>query len=116
MNLTKRPVAAKGKKCKVCKEQFTPTRPLQSCCSVPCAIKHSQVAKEKKERLEHRVAKEKLKSRADWMREAQQSFNHYIRARDKSKGYGCISCGTFQGKENCGHYRSVGSSPELRFN
>ncbi len=114
--LNKRPVTQKGKKCKVCKQVYKPTKPLQSVCSPLCAIEHSKALKAKKEKVEHREAKEKLKSRSDWMREAQQSFNTFIRYRDNARRYGCISCGTKQGKENAGHYRSVGSSPELRFN
>ena len=41
-------------------------------------------------------------------------FNKFIRARDKDKP--CISCNkTNIKKKNAGHYRSVGGSPELRF-
>jgi hypothetical protein len=42
-------------------------------------------------------------------------FNQYIRLRDQGKG--CISCGKqLQGKYDAGHYFSVGSYPNLRFN
>jgi hypothetical protein len=64
--------------------------------------------KEKKER------KEALKTRSEWMQDLQDVFNTFIRTRDKDKP--CISCGTFTGKMNAGHYKSVGGSPELRFN
>lgn len=104
----------KTKTCKVCKVKFTPAKPLQSVCSPLCAIEHMKVAKAKKERKEHRVAREKLKSRSDWMRETQIAFNAY--RREATKHLGCISCGTLNGKANGGHYRSVGSSPETRFN
>jgi hypothetical protein len=64
--------------------------------------------KEKKERSE------RLKTRSEWMQDLQDVFNTFIRTRDKDKP--CISCGTFTGKMNAGHYKSVGGSPELRFN
>ena len=108
----------KPKKCRQCKTVFTPRIALQVVCSPSCAIAYAKVSREKKERLESRLnrkeAKEKLKSRKDWQREAQIAFNSWIRARDIGKP--CISCGSHTGKQNAGHYRSVGSSPELRFN
>jgi hypothetical protein len=65
-------------------------------------------------------AKERLKPRSDRMREAQSSFNRYIRARDMGKP--CICCGRSQGDlkiggaVDAGHYRSRGSAPGLKFN
>ncbi|WP_287278852.1 recombination protein NinG, partial [Ralstonia sp.] len=47
----------------------------------------------------------------------QQAFNSYIRARDAGKP--CISCGrplsTQPNTYDCGHYRSIGSAPHMRF-
>lgn len=115
----------KPKKCKSCREPFTPSRPLQSACGVQCAIALTNAGKEKaskareaKERAEHRVAKEKLKPRGQYMREAQAAWNRYVRARDLGKP--CASCGAMPaqkvgGTMDCSHYRSVGSSPHLRF-
>jgi len=72
-----------------------------------------------RERREIRLRKEKLKSRGDHMREAQQAFNAYIRARDQAAGHPCISSGKpldWSGNAvDAGHYRSVGSAPHLRF-
>jgi hypothetical protein len=74
----------------------------------------AETAKAKRVRKEHRAAKLKLKSRADWLRDAQAAFNRYIRLRDHDKP--CISCGrNHQGQWHAGHYRSVGACPELRF-
>lgn len=75
-------------------------------------------ARERKEaaekRKEMRAAKEKIKSRGQWAKEAQAAFNRYIRLRDADEP--CISCGRHhQGQYHAGHYRSVGSAPELRF-
>jgi len=104
----------KPKKCKCCGTEFEPFRSLQRVCSPMCAINLVSQENKKKERQETRKMREKLKSRSDWMREAQTAFNRYIRARDK--GNGCISCGRNTGaKMNAGHYLTVGGHPELRF-
>ncbi len=77
-------------------------------------IKDAAKAK-KAERANTRVAKDKLKTRADWLREAQKEFNRYIRLRDHHEP--CISCGKpHAGQYHAGHYKSVGACPELRFN
>jgi len=105
----------KDKTCKICREKFTPIRPLQSVCGFDCAIATAKKTREVKERKEHREAKLKLKSRADWLKEAQAIFNQYIRLRDEKES--CISCGRFhEGQYHAGHYRTVGANPELRFN
>ncbi len=44
---------------------------------------------------------------------AQEQFNRFIVIRDSGKP--CISCGRYL-PLSCGHYRSVGAAPELRFN
>lgn len=109
-------------KCRVCKTAFTRKRPLQVVCeNIECAIKHAESKRAKtlesharKVRKEIREQREKLKSRADWLREAQAAFNAFIRERDKDKP--CISCGRFHtGSWDAGHYRSVGAAPALRF-
>ncbi len=53
-------------------------------------------------------------SHSDWLKALQTVFNAYIRQRDHALP--CISCGTHKGQRHAGHYRSVGSTPELRFN
>lgn len=107
------------KKCRTCRELFTPFRPLQICCSAGCAIEKSQKDRVKSEQKEYREAKVKAKSRRDWLKEAQAAFNAFIRARDHAKP--CVSCGrthvewTSGGAWDCGHYLGVGAYPELRF-
>jgi hypothetical protein len=114
------------KRCKVCREKFTPVPALQTTCSIPCAFEwgtnsaeknaKQQAIAEKKE-IAHR--KKALKTRSDWVKETQVAFNRYIRLRDA--GQACICCGKPLGLEavgggfDCGHYRSVGSAPHLRF-
>jgi hypothetical protein len=116
----------KAKRCKSCREPFTPSRPLQSACGVQCAISLTNAGKEKarrdkevRERREHRQAKEKVKTRGEHMRECQQAFNDFIRWRDRLAGHRCISSGRpldWSGNAvDAGHYRSTGSSPHLRF-
>lgn len=106
----------KPKKCKApsCGKEFMPFRPLQKVCSPQCAAEIVRIARMKQERKELREAKQKVKSRSQWLKEAQVEFNRYIRLRDEDKP--CISCGRFHsGQYHAGHYRSVGSTPELRF-
>ena len=114
------------KKCKVCKSPFEPFSSLAVACSQNCALVHVQnendkkAAKVKKESRQWvRVQRDRLKSKGDHTREAQQAFNSYVRARDL--GLACASCGSFPdskygGSIDCSHYRSVGSAPHLRFN
>ena len=69
----------------------------------------------KKMRAENREAKQRIKTRSEWLKEAQAAVNAYVRARDRKLP--CVSCGRFhEGQYHAGHYRSVGSAPELRFN
>lgn len=118
----------KPKKCKnpACGISFPPQRLGQAVCSPKCgpAIKDINQAKARKslaqvERREIKVRKEKLKSRGEHMREAQQAFNEYVRTRDQAAGHLCISSGKpldWSGNAvDAGHYRSVGSAPHLRF-
>jgi len=94
-------------------------RPLQAVCGHECAMLYGKVLAAKKSRSDVRVRKEKLKSRSDYMKEAQNIFNKFIRARDEKDP--CISCGryvvehTLGGAWDCGHYLSRGARPELRF-
>ena len=82
-----------------------------------------QDAKAREERRQLRARKEKLKTRSDYIKEAQVYFNAFIRERDKHQP--CICCGlplhsqglipTLGGSYDAGHYRSIGSAPHLRF-
>ena len=120
----------KPKTCKnpTCRASFVPQRLGQAVCNYTCGLAIKDVNQEKArkslaqvERREIKVRKEKLKSRADHMRETQVVFNEFIRLRDAA--HPCISCdsvstddGLITGSRwDAGHYRSVGSCPELRF-
>ena len=112
------------KKCRVCREAFTPRKALQVVCSPSCALLHAkrQGEKERKalaqiERKAIREAKERIKPRAAYMKEAQAVINRYVRLRDAHLG--CVSCerpATWQGQWHASHFRSRGAAPHLRFN
>ena len=105
----------KAKSCKVCKAKFTPRASTQVVCSWQCAAAFTAKEKEKRDRQEYRQKKQELKSRRDWLNEAQTAFNAYIRERDKDLP--CVSCGRHhQGQYHAGHYRSVAAASQLRYN
>ena len=112
------------KRCPSCRVMFTPARDSQAVCGeIECAIAYGQSEKGRAttrkaladvERREIKVRKEKLKSRADHLKDTQIAFNAWVRERDVALP--CISCGRHhQGKYDAGHYRTVGSNPALRF-
>lgn len=121
MTLAAKPKQPRPKKCRICRETFTPRKELQVVCSPNCALLHAKQKRERErkaldkiERKAIREAKEKIKPRAAYMKETQSAFNAWVRARDADQP--CISCGRHhQGKYDAGHYRSVGSNPALRF-
>lgn len=79
----------------------------------------SRLNREKKQREQDRKKRESLKTRSDYIKEAQIAVNAYVRKRDKGKP--CISCNSLLadsavgGGFDAGHFRSRGSSPHLRF-
>lgn len=97
--------------CKICKIVFEPKQMAQKCCSISCAI---EFARQKPIKAQQKKDRARIKSRGEWVREAQSAFNRFIRLRDS--GDACISCGrNHAGQYHAGHYRSVGANPELRF-
>lgn len=111
------------KRCRVagCGATFTPTRSFQKWCSPDCAVVLARQAQEKqrksiaqRERREIKVRKEKLKSRAEHLKDTQTAFNAWVRARDALLP--CVSCGRHHdGQWHAGHYRTVSAHPALRF-
>lgn len=113
---TKRCAKAKGG----CGEFFLAVRGrIQAACGPSCAESMAVTKRQKAERKADRAKREKLKTRSDWMREAQAAFNAFIRARDY--GLPCICCGQYGngwtrgGEFDAGHYRSRGAAPHLKF-
>ena len=127
-------------KCCGCKLRFpadTMTKhPSGNFCTDDCAISYAQarskrqraaiaVKKIKQEKKSHSAAKRKLKDedRSFQLKKTQDRyFNPYIRLRDRDLP--CVSCGRSDGeidysgvggKWDCGHYKTRGAFPELRF-
>ncbi len=108
-------------KCKHCKEPFTRVRPMQSTCSIPCALAFVAARKAKaaarfaaEERKLTAQARERLKTRSELAQEAQVAVNAYVRLRDAALP--CVSCGRHHtGQYHAGHYMSRGARPDLRF-
>lgn len=115
----------KQKTCKnpACGAKFKPMQLGQKVCGWQCGLAiakepaNQNVARKaiaQRERREIKVRKEKLKSRADHLKEAQVVVNQYIRLRDADLP--CVSCGRFHdGQWHAGHFKSAGGHPELRF-
>ena len=61
----------RAKKCKVCRESFTTTKPMQVACSLDCALELARRKREKDTEKEVRARKESLKSLSDYTKEAQ---------------------------------------------
>ena len=113
------------KKCRVCRQPFEPRPPRALVCSEDCAgafavskrlkeERRAEKAAQALERKDTKARKERLKSRSELAREAQQAFNQWVRLRDADKP--CISCGRHhEGQYHAGHYLSVGARPELRY-
>jgi len=118
------------RRCKLCRTEIktaskcTDIVEKKGYCSVKCLAEHTAEkrikAQERKERKAMREAKERVKPRSQWLKEAQTAFNAYIRERDKDQP--CISCGSMRNDNyltgsnwDAGHYRSRAACPELRF-
>lgn len=123
LSATLKPKRCKAKPCGIV---FKPRNSMQCVCSGLCGLTLAAAKREQAEtrtrqaeRKVDRAKRESLKTRSDWIKDAQKAFNAYIRARDA--GQACICCGAslsanvVGGGADAGHYRSVGSAPHLRF-
>ena len=113
---------ARTRKCAVkgCGNRFQPRNMTHKVCGPECGAVFAVAERKRLVAKQTREAKAKLKTRSDWLKEAQVAFNAYIRARDAALP--CICCGRTSEKQyltgtnwDCGHYRSTGSAPHLRF-
>jgi hypothetical protein len=118
-----------NRRCKQCRKKVPAesafVTQLRAFCSFECLTQFTKSECGKKTIIKSRKAdtrerKQKLKTKSDYLKEAQAAFNAYVRARDKDDA--CISCGNYVlddqigGGWDAGHYRSTGSAPHLRFN
>ncbi len=123
LTLIKKPTAEpkrRTRKCAICRELFEPRSMTHKTCGQPCAellVAKQNASKLRKERQEGLA---KLRTKRDYVKLLQVAFNAYIRARDAHLP--CICCGRTSEKQyltgtnwDCGHYRSTGSAPHLRF-
>lgn len=101
-----------------CQNNFIPLRMGQRVCGPKCAMRIARAIKATGKR-ELRARKEALQTIPQLIAIAQEAFNAFIRLRDAGKP--CICCGKplgdgeVGGSFDCGHYRSRGSAPHLRF-
>lgn len=116
--------------CPHCRKRLPPGERIHEACIEPwqIALKAKEERKKAKEaraaakveRAETRRKKQERKRIPELIQEAQNSFNAYIRLRDR--GQACICCGSpltlsaVGGGYDAGHYRSTGSASHLRFN
>lgn len=133
MSLQPKPPRAKKCRVETCRASFVPARLGQAVCSPSCAILDAPKNQEKArkalaqvERAEIKVRKEKLKSRSEFLHEAEKAVRDYRRTYELSIGSGCISCGESQesilaaqgwktgGAFDAGHFLGKGARPELR--
>jgi len=104
----------KPRPCKQCGTVYAPSRPLQSVCTLTCALDQSRA---KGAQAAIKAARQRvidLKPKSHWAKLAQKSFNAYIVERDRDKV--CISCGIDRGRWHASHFRSVAAAKQLRFN
>lgn len=104
-------------KCRICKAQFTPSRPLQPVC-------HEHQYEYAKRLIEKKRAKDKLKVKRETVRNlkwyedrAQQAVNAFVvHGRDKDEP--CISCGTRNPNivYAAGHFRTRKAASQHRYN
>lgn len=130
-------MANSRKKCKQCGEYFPASEMIKVPAGTFCTMGHavefanerrktdaekikrkidtSAASEEKKASKQRRERLKELQPLSYYHKIAQREFNAYIRYRDRDLP--CISCGRFhRGQYHAGHFRTVGASPETRYN
>jgi glutaredoxin len=116
-------------RCPQCKGKLEAGQRIHPACIDAYAEAEAAKAKRKAEKqaralakLDRALVRERkaaLKTIPQLIKEAQHAFNAFIRERDR--GRPCICCGhplgegDVGGGYDCGHYRSTGSAPHLRY-
>lgn len=125
------------RRCKICREWFHPRSFNEWWCSPEHGavfgiqerdkqrqkdIQQAEVQRKEQTQAERRslkIRKLAVKPTSYFKAQAQQTFNEFIRTRDHDQP--CISCGETNppdlhgGQWDCGHFKTVGGFPELRF-
>ena len=114
---------ARTRKCAVkgCGTRFAPRSMMHKVCSPECAGLHAVVERKRTEAKADKAQRFRLKTRSEHIADVQVAFNALVRYRDRNQF--CISCRVHLptladqpgGGFDCGHYRSRGSAPHLRF-
>ena len=122
-------MARRPKTCPECRTRFVPSRSFQPVCdSHECRVAfvqkriardqaRRQLAAKKKAREDKRETRRRLlelQPTTYWRKKAQAVFNKMIRLV-KCAGMPCISCGTYEGQMQAGHYQNAHDHPELAF-
>lgn len=104
------------KKCKNCKQPFTPIRSTleKYCTKSECMQVFINDVKTKDWNKRKAEKKAELMTVQNYVKIAQQVFNKYIRLRDEGKN--CISCMKPPKKINAGHYFNANNHWSVRFN
>lgn len=117
----------RARKCKACRQPFTPARPGMLVCSPACAEVHGKALTAKAERVASKAKRTADKARLVelkplkwWRAKAKVRMHAYVRARDEGKE--CASCdtilvvlGRIGGDYDAGHFRPVGLAKNLEF-
>ena len=115
--------AIKAKKCKHCRELFTPFSSMAKACSVPCAIALGKTEKVKEFNKET-TRRKKVINQTDlkWQHKQTQLAFNKLRVLQEFKWFEdrglepeCISCGYKNMDWCCGHFKTVGAAGRLRY-
>lgn len=90
-------------------------------CTFESAVKWANenrlIGEKKNQQSQRKKDKNRLKelmSRSKWFNKLERLVNQYVKYV-KENGKPCCTCGAINNKIDAGHFRSVGSCPELRF-
>lgn len=110
-------------KCKICKNEFVKTRPLQPTCTryecmVDYANQHLSKSVKEKKKQDNKVKKEFNQNDKVFLKElAQKIVNQYARMRDlKERGDVCCTCGFIGGQKDGGHFLPTSGYSAIRYN
>lgn len=112
--------------CKICGGDYIKRSMGHKVCSPDCAKAIALAVRNKAERkvaaaerVKDRATRERLKTRQQWLKEAETVVNRYVRLRDQYAGLDCISCDRttyWEGQWHASHFKAVGANSALRYN
>jgi hypothetical protein len=106
----------KLKKCKSCKTEFEPIKPIQPRC-FSCTLEFARISVTKERNQNKRLERDKLKSglmtKGDYEKALQVKINYMVRLIDE--GCRCIACNKYKDKFDAGHMMPTSTHPFLRF-